>query len=60
MQNRTEALIESMGRELWLTDGGFETCMLFLEGFDLPQFASFPLLDSDAGKRRSGAIIHLF
>ena len=50
MQNRTEALIKTMGRELWLTDGGFETCMLFLEGFDLPQFASFPLLDSDAGQ----------
>ena len=50
MQNRTETLLKSMGSELWLTDGGFETCMLFLEGFDLPQFASFPLLDTDAGQ----------
>lgn len=50
MQNKTERLLNSMGSELWLTDGGFETCMLFLEGFDLPQFASFPLLDTDAGQ----------
>lgn len=33
----------------YLTDGGFETSMLFLEGFDLPAFAACVLLeDADA------------
>ena len=34
----------------WPTDAGLETTMIFLEGIDLPWFASFPLLDSEAGK----------
>jgi homocysteine S-methyltransferase len=33
-----------------LTDGGIETVLLFKEGFDLPCFASFPLLQRDAGR----------
>lgn len=34
----------------YLTDGGFETDMLFNEGFDLPAFAAIALLDDDAAK----------
>ncbi|MBX3291160.1 MAG: homocysteine S-methyltransferase family protein [Acidobacteria bacterium] len=34
---------------LFLTDGGLETTLIFLEGFDLPCFASFDLLKNDAG-----------
>ena len=34
---------------LFIADGGMETTMIFAEGFDLPEFASFPLLDSEAG-----------
>lgn len=34
----------------WITDGGLETAMIFLEGIDLPHFASFTLLDSAAGR----------
>lgn len=34
---------------LFIGDGGMETTMIFSEGFDLPCFASFPLLDSEAG-----------
>ncbi len=34
----------------WLTDGGLETVMIFHEGLDLPNFAAFTLLDSDAGR----------
>ncbi len=34
----------------WLADGGLETVMIFDEGIDLPCFASFTLLDSDAGR----------
>ena len=33
-----------------LTDGGIETTLLFHEGFDLPCFASFPLLGEDRGR----------
>ena len=33
-----------------LTDAGLETVLVFEEGLDLPQFAAFPLLDSDAGR----------
>ena len=50
MHTKSIALLEKMGVGLWLTDGGLETVMVFLEGLDLPQFASFTLLDSDAGK----------
>ncbi len=33
-----------------LTDGGIETVLLFHEGFELPCFASFPLLHEDRGR----------
>ncbi len=33
-----------------LTDGGLETTLVFLDGIDLPDFASFPLLGSEDGK----------
>lgn len=34
----------------WIADAGLETVMIFLEGFDLPNFAAFVLLDSDEGR----------
>jgi S-methylmethionine-dependent homocysteine/selenocysteine methylase len=34
----------------WIADAGLETVMIFLEGIDLPYFASFSLLESDAGR----------
>jgi homocysteine S-methyltransferase len=33
-----------------LTDAGVETVLVFDEGFELPQFAAFPLVDSDEGR----------
>ena len=33
-----------------VTDGGMETVLTFHEGFDLPCFASFPLLDDERGR----------
>jgi homocysteine S-methyltransferase len=33
-----------------LTDAGLETVLVFEEGIDLPQFAAFPLLDTDEGR----------
>lgn len=49
-----DALPQLDGR-LFLTDGGIETSMIALEGFDLPEFAVFPLLlteEGDAALRR--------
>jgi homocysteine S-methyltransferase len=34
----------------FLTDGGLETTLVFRDGIDLPDFAAFPLLDSDEGQ----------
>ena len=35
---------------LFLTDGGLETTLVFHEGWDLPCFAAFVLLDSERGR----------
>src|SRR3954452_19893096 len=35
---------------VFLTDGGLETTLVFLDGIDLPDFAAFPLLGSEDGK----------
>ncbi len=40
----------------FLTDGGLETTLVFHQGLDLPDFAAFPLLDSDEG--RAGLIAY--
>lgn len=34
----------------FIADGGLETTLVFLDGIDLPDFAAFPLLDSDEGR----------
>lgn len=34
----------------WVTDGGLETDLIFHRGLDLPDFASFPLLDDEQGR----------
>ena len=36
--------------DLFLTDGGIETVLIFHEGLDLPLFAAFDLLKDDAGQ----------
>jgi len=38
--------------ELFLTDSGLETELIYNQGVDLQQFAAFPLLDDAAGMRR--------
>jgi S-methylmethionine-dependent homocysteine/selenocysteine methylase len=42
-------MLPQLGEDLFLTDGGMETWLIFDAGFELPEFASFPLLDSDEG-----------
>jgi len=49
-----------MGGKLWLADGGLETDMIFHEGFDLPEFAAFPLLSDQKGRARLAAYFDRF
>ena len=46
--NATAALPQLAGG-LFLSDGGLETSLIYLDSIDLPQFAAFPLLGSEAG-----------
>ncbi len=42
--------LPQMGADLFLTDGGIETALVFLEGIDLPEFAAFDLLKDAQGQ----------
>ena len=50
MRSKSRHLLNDIGDQIFLTDGGMETVMVFHEGIDLPEFASFTLLDSAAGR----------
>jgi S-methylmethionine-dependent homocysteine/selenocysteine methylase len=41
--------LPQLGDELFLTDGGIETTLIFHQGLDLPAFAAFLLLRDEAG-----------
>ena len=34
----------------YVTDGGLETDLIFHRGMELPEFASFPLVEDDHGR----------
>ncbi len=38
------------GERLFIGDGGLETTLIFGQGFELPEFAAFPLLREEAGR----------
>lgn len=42
--------LPQLNGELFLTDGGIETTLMFHDGFDLPSFAAFDLLKNDEGR----------
>jgi len=42
--------LPQLGNGLFLTDGGIETTLIFLEGLELPEFAAFHLLRTKAGE----------
>ena len=44
--------------DLFLTDGGIETTMIFHEGLELPYFAAFPLLDDSKGQEALQRYFH--
>ena len=41
--------LPQLGGDFFMTDGGLETTLIFLEGQDLPHFAAFPLLEKPGG-----------
>jgi S-methylmethionine-dependent homocysteine/selenocysteine methylase len=47
MSHRTS--LPQLDGDLFLTDGGIETTLIFHQGLDLPEFAAFVLLDDDKG-----------
>ena len=42
--------LPQLGDRVFLTDSGLETTLIFHDGYDLPAFAAFPLLDDDQGQ----------
>ena len=42
-------VLPQLGGEVFLTDSGLETDLIFNQGFDLPEFASFVLVDDARG-----------
>ena len=42
--------LPQVGENLYLTDGGIETTLIFHEGLDLPDFAAFHLLQTSEGE----------
>lgn len=50
--SKYRARLPQLGDSLFLTDGGLETTLVFLDGLELPFFAAFPLLETTAGTER--------
>jgi S-methylmethionine-dependent homocysteine/selenocysteine methylase len=46
---KSQTTLPHKSSELFLTDGGLETTLLFLDGFELPGFAAFDLLKDEKG-----------
>ena len=47
----TRAALPQLGSDLFLAYVGMETDLIFSEGIDLPGFASYPLLETDKGRK---------
>lgn len=47
---RYREALPQLADELWFTDSGLETDLIFHGGFELPEFAAFPLLAEPAGR----------
>ena len=41
--------LPQLGGDIFLTDGGIETTLIFHDGLNLPDFAAFDLLKHDTG-----------
>jgi len=49
---KRQHLPQTNGDQLFVTDGGLETELVFHDGIDLPSFAAFPLLDNPDHRAR--------
>jgi S-methylmethionine-dependent homocysteine/selenocysteine methylase len=47
---RSRTSLPQLGGDFFLTDGGIETTLIFLEGLELPDFAAFDLLKRKEGE----------
>jgi homocysteine S-methyltransferase len=47
---RFRKALPQLGGDFFLTDGGIETTLIFLEGLELPHFAAFELLKNPVGE----------
>jgi hypothetical protein len=45
--------LPQLGGDIFLTDAGIETTLIFQEDLDLPHFAAFHLLRDEKGKQAS-------
>ena len=50
MKNKYRNNLPQLNGTVMITDGGLETHLTFQEGFELPYFAAFPLLDDRTGR----------
>ena len=50
MSTTTSMTLPQLGSGLFLTDGGIETSLIFIDGLDLPYFAAFHLLRDKTGR----------
>jgi S-methylmethionine-dependent homocysteine/selenocysteine methylase len=50
MAKYRDRLPQISGEEIFLTDGGIETSLIYLDGRDLPHFAAFDLLKDEDGR----------
>ena len=46
---KSKTTLPHQSNDLFLTDGGLETTLIFLDGFELPYFAAFDLLKDEKG-----------
>ncbi len=47
---RYRTALPQLHGDVFLTDGGIETSLIFDQGLDLPLFAAYPLLDTEEGR----------
>lgn len=47
----TTGRLPQLGNRPFISEAGLETDLIFQHGIDLPDFASFPLIDTDDGRR---------
>jgi S-methylmethionine-dependent homocysteine/selenocysteine methylase len=52
--------LPQLGGDLFLTDGGLETTLIFHDGFELPDFAAFPLLKDTEGQSALRKYFHSY